>query len=91
MKQKKQGHPYLRLNDFDTQISLRDAYEIMLRFVTAYHNRGESPTGDLLADTMILTDGCSCDPAQLYDFLDAYKRQMAENKGTLRSGEAAEQ
>ena len=33
----------LSINDssFDEQISLRVAYEVMLQFLTAYHERGE--------------------------------------------------
>jgi hypothetical protein len=52
----------------------------MLDFIRAYNERGERSTVDVLSDTQIgiWADRGSADPAQLYDFLDAYKRITAE-------------
>jgi hypothetical protein len=57
--------------EFDREITLRDAYRAMERFLEAHYSRGETPTGELLAYAGIAPDGCSGDPAALYDFLRA--------------------
>ena len=43
----------------------------MEAFLNAYHDRGESSTGKLLADVGIISRGRSGDPASLQDFLNA--------------------
>ena len=50
---------YLKISDrvFDKTITLRNAFEILSRFVEQYHARGESSTGSLLADLSLGTDG----------------------------------
>jgi hypothetical protein len=64
------------INDsrFDQSLSLRDAYRTMYEFLVAYHERGETPTGDLLAFCGLLPDGGSADPAHLQDFVAAFER-----------------
>lgn len=54
---------------FERRITLRQAYELMYRFVVEYNGRGESSTVALLADIGVGDDGSSGDPAQVYDFL----------------------
>jgi hypothetical protein len=56
---------------FDRAVTLRQAYRIMDRFLSAYHARGESSTVELLMDVGLAPNGQTGDPAALYDFLDA--------------------
>lgn len=62
---------YLSINDelFDRTITLRQSYDLLVRFVAQYHSRGESTTLALLSDVGIAPDGTTCDPAQVYDFV----------------------
>jgi hypothetical protein len=64
---------YTSVNDsaFDRPIALRDAYRIMERFVTDYLSRGDVPVSDFLTYLSLMPTGESCDPAAIYDFLDA--------------------
>jgi hypothetical protein len=64
---------YLKISDeaFDESIPLRDAYRIMQQFVSDYHALGDTPVIDFLSYFGIAPDGCSADPAALYDFLQA--------------------
>jgi hypothetical protein len=55
---------------FDRAVTLRDAYRVMERFVAAHVQRGEVPTGELLAYLGIAPDGGGGDPAALTDYLD---------------------
>lgn len=55
---------------FDRAVTLRDAYRVMERFVAAHLQRGEVPTGELLAYLGIARDGRGGDPAALSDYLD---------------------
>lgn len=65
---------------FNEHVTLEEAYRIMYEFLVAYHNRGESETGTLLADISLAKDGGSADPAQLQDFFDAFKRAKERNR-----------
>lgn len=71
----------LELSDpaFDETLTLREAYLAMVRFLEAYHRRGESTTGALLGSIQVglWQDRSSADPAQLYDFLAAVKAVRA--------------
>ena len=68
---------------FDQSLALRDAYRTMCEFLAAYHNRGETQTGELLAFVGLLPNGGSADPAQLQDFVSAFERvkQGMRNEG----------
>ena len=57
--------PYTSLSDsiFDKELTLRDAFHVMVKFIEQYHARGESPTGNLLADLSVESDNCTLDPA----------------------------
>jgi hypothetical protein len=76
---------YLGVNHeaFDKRITLRQAYQLMYRFVVQYNDRGESSTVALLTDIGIVRDGSSCDPAQIYDFLHIAGEVLDDD--TLRS------
>lgn len=60
-----------RISDavFDERVTLRESYRIMAEFITRYHRRGETPTGDLFAYFPVCSDGQSMDPAALDDYL----------------------
>jgi hypothetical protein len=68
----------LQLSDpeFEQTLSLQQAYLTMLQFLSRYHLRGETTTSDLLSDIQVglWADSGSADPAQLYDFLDAFEQ-----------------
>ena len=64
--------PYATINDvlFDREITLRDAYRIMERFLSNYLSRGDAAASDLLRTYAgEVSTGQSTDPAALYDFL----------------------
>jgi hypothetical protein len=66
--------PYATINDglFDREITLRDAYRIMERFLSNYLSRGDTSVSDLLHTYAgEVSSGQSTDPAALYDFLAA--------------------
>jgi len=66
--------PYATVNDalFDREITLRDAYRIMERFLSIYLSRGDTRVSDFLHTYAgEVTTGQSTDPAALYDFLAA--------------------
>ncbi|NUO76559.1 MAG: hypothetical protein HOQ32_11155 [Lysobacter sp.] len=57
---------------FDRAVSLRDAYRIMERFVSAYLDRGDTTVSDFLyAYAGETAGGQITDPAAVEDFLDA--------------------
>lgn len=60
---------------FNSLLTLGEAYRVMCIFIERYNARGTSNTLDLLADIGLSAwrDGSSADPAQLQDFLDASK------------------
>ena len=55
--------------EFQEKVSLKQAYEIMEKFLLQFHERGELLTGDLVSFIGLLEDGSSADPAQLNDFI----------------------
>jgi len=59
----------------ETTLTLRESYLAMLVFLEAYHERGETSTGSLLGDLQvgIWEDSNSADPAQLADYVAAFK------------------
>jgi hypothetical protein len=66
--------PYATINDalFDREITLRDAYRIMERFLSIYLARGDTRVSDFLhVYAGEVTTGQSTDPAALPDFLAA--------------------
>lgn len=63
-----------KVSSFATRIALGE-------FLAAYHNRGETRTGELLAFVGLLPDGGSADPAQLQDFVSAFERVNAKDEG----------
>jgi predicted signal transduction protein with EAL and GGDEF domain len=66
--------PYATVNDklFDREITLRDAYRIMERFVANYASRGDTAVSDFLHTYAgEVSSGQSTDPAALYDFMTA--------------------
>lgn len=65
---------------FDQNLSLRDAYRTMYEFLAAYHDRGETQTGELLAFVFLHPDGGSGDPAHLQDFVDAFDRVKSNQR-----------
>jgi hypothetical protein len=71
---------YLKISDpvFDQQVTLRQAYDILYRFLVAYHGRGESSTVALLTDVGIAGNGTSGDPSQIYDFVRLAEQVLNE-------------
>jgi hypothetical protein len=66
--------PYATVNDalFSREITLRDAYRIMERFLSNYLSRGDTAVSDFLRSYAAeIPPGESTDPAALYDFLAA--------------------
>jgi hypothetical protein len=66
--------PYAVVNDalFDREITLRDAYRIMERFLSNYLSRGDTQVSDFLQSYAgEIPTGQSTDPSALYDFLAA--------------------
>lgn len=71
--------PYATVNDtlFDRQITLRDAYRIMERFVSSYLSRGDTSVSDFLhVYAGEVATGQSTDPSALFDFLTAAQRVL---------------
>ena len=66
----------LRDADFDRQLTLREAYHVMVQYVTDHFERGELTTGDLLTHLALIEGGGSLDPATLYDFLIAAEKVL---------------
>jgi len=64
-----------RLSDpvFDTPLTLRQAFHVLLRFLEQYNARGLRETDILQADLTLELDGCTSDPAQLDDFIHSAK------------------
>ena len=60
-----------RLSDpaFDTQLTLRQAFYVLIKFLEQYNARGPQETDLMQADLTLEPDGCTTDPAQLDDFL----------------------
>lgn len=66
--------PYATVNDalFDREVTLRDAYRIMERFLSNYLSRGDTAVSDFLHSYAgEIPPGQSTDSAALYDFLAA--------------------
>jgi hypothetical protein len=64
--------PYATVDDalFNREVTLRDAYRIMERFVSKYLSRGDTAVSDFLHSYAgEIPPGQSIDPAALYDFL----------------------
>jgi hypothetical protein len=71
--------PYATMNDtlFDRQITLRDAYRVMERFVSSYLSRGDTSVSDFLhVYAAEVATGQSTDPTALFDFLTAAQRVL---------------
>ncbi len=67
---------------FDEIVTLREAYKIMLRFVHAYHERGDTTVSDFLfVYSDLAADGRSADPAAIDDFLAA-AREILQGRRT---------
>lgn len=81
---------YLSLQDheFDRTITLRQGYKILLGFIEQYHARGESSTLDLLSDAGLSSDGTTCDPAQIYDYLRVADRILDDDQLKRAAGPA---
>lgn len=62
---------YLTLNDpsFDKEVSLRDAYRIMDRFIHQFQMGGEKSMADLIVYMGLAPDGSTGDPEALRNFL----------------------
>ena len=60
-----------RLSDpvFDTQLTLRQAFQVLVKFLEQYNARSPQETDIMQADLTLEADGCTTDPAQLDDFL----------------------
>ena len=73
-----------RLSDpaFDTQLTLREAFHVLVKFIEQYNKRGPQETDILQADLTLEPDGCTSDPAQLDDFLDSAKSVVELRHGT---------
>ena len=56
---------------FDTQITLRQSFLVLVRFLEQFNSRGPQGTDSLLSWLTVETDGGSFDPAQLDDFLES--------------------
>ena len=71
---------YLNLADpeFNKQISLRDAYRVMVEFIVQYNSRGESSTVALWTDIDSAPDGAPLDPAQLEDYMACVRRVVQD-------------
>jgi hypothetical protein len=66
--------PYATVNDalFNREVTLRDAYRIMERFLSKYVSRGDTAVSDFLYGYAgEIPPGQSTDPAALFDFLAA--------------------
>jgi hypothetical protein len=66
--------PYATVDDalFNREVTLRDAYRIMERFLSNYLSRGDTAVSDFLHSYAgKLPSGQSTDPAALFDFLAA--------------------
>jgi len=71
--------PYTTLQDdaFNREITLRDAYRVMERFVADYLSRGDTPVMDFLHSyASMVSTGQTTDPAALNDFLAAAKAAL---------------
>ena len=65
------GYPSIKDPEFDRQVSLRDAYRVMERFVSAYLALGDTPVLHFYSYLWTQPDGESSDPAAVADFLKA--------------------
>jgi len=78
------GYPTVNGPDFDRLVSLRDAYQIMERFVSEYVARGDTPVVDFLTYLGLTPGGESCDPAAIEDFLRAAHATLHRAAGPQR-------
>ena len=71
----KNPNNYTSLDDleFDTQITLRQAYMIMYQFLNTVYDIEDFPTKALLSEISLSSDNTSSDPAILSDFLEAHQ------------------
>ena len=77
------GYSNLKDADFDRQLTLREAYHVMVQYVSDHFERGELTTGDLLAHLALMEDGGSFDPATLDDFKIAARKVLDEGKSPV--------
>jgi hypothetical protein len=66
---------------FDTQLSLREAFQVLVKFVEQYNSRGPQGTDLMQSDLTLESDGSTCDPAQLDDFLESAKAIVSLQHG----------
>lgn len=57
--------------EFDRLVSLREAYQVMERFVSDYLARGDTTVVEFLVYLGLHPDGTSGDPAAADDYLEA--------------------
>lgn len=79
---KTESKEYVSVNDpeFQTRVSLAEAYRVLEKFVAQYNARGESSTVSLMTDVGLLPDGTTADPAQLSDFLKCADDVLRESR-----------
>jgi hypothetical protein len=68
--------------DFDTQITLREAFHVLVAFLEQYNARGPRETDILQSDLTLEANGSTSDPAQLDDFLGSAKSVVELRRGT---------
>jgi hypothetical protein len=68
-------NPIPRLSDpeFDTPLTLREAFHVLAAFIGQYNARGSQETMLMGADLTLDENGITSDPAQLHDFLASAK------------------
>ena len=63
---------------FDTQLSLRQSFQVLFAFLEQFNSRGAQPTDDLESWLNIEDDGETSDPAQLDDFLQCARAVLRQ-------------
>ena len=58
---------------FDTQITLRQSFHLLVKFLEQFNSRSPEQTDVLLSWLAIESDGGTMDPAQLDDFIQCAK------------------
>jgi len=73
----------IRLSDpvFDTQLTLRQAFHVLVKFLEQYNARAPQETDLMQADLTLEPDGCTSDPAQLSDFLESASSVVELRRG----------
>ena len=65
----------------EEKITILEAYKAMITFLDDYYLRfGQDSVRDILSSIHLLKDGTSADPAAWFDWLEAVKRILKENK-----------